>query len=55
MLSYFSKKEFAVVSNLRFLAGKISRFAELSMKKSFITSGPRFTMFAAHAFTQTNM
>ena len=37
----FSKKEFAI-SNLTFilLAGQISCSAELSMKKSFLTSGP---------------
>ena len=36
----FSKKEFGIVSNLRFISIKISCSAELSMKKSFITSGP---------------
>ena len=34
----FSKKEFAIISNLRFIGRTNS--AELSMKKSFITSGP---------------
>ena len=39
-LAIFSKKEFAIVSNLDLLAGRISCSAELSMKKNFITSGP---------------
>ena len=41
----FSKKEFAIVSNLRISAGQISCSAELSMKKSFKTSGPVLIIF----------
>ena len=41
----FIKKEFEIVSNLilDLLAGQISCSVELSMKKSFITSGPDHT------------
>ena len=41
----FNKKEFAINTNLRFISRTISCSAELSMKKSFINSGPRYQMF----------
>ena len=51
----FNKNEFGFNSNFRYiLAGQMSYSAELSMKKSFITSAPR-SLMSAYAQTITFM
>ena len=41
----FSKKEFAIDSNLRFISRKIFMLSRVENEKSFITSGPGPSLF----------